>query len=414
MPTQRHRADTRQGFKKNGGSKLGQRAVTPVLPLGAETAATPGAGRRVDGMNGARLLKILGGFVSQRLLRRLSPPKKRGGDINQRFSQAHARKSKAGGGLGKLDPGETSRAATIGSGRSYASISAASNSSKRPSEPSGSLMKASAVSVALTWPPRSHPFLFFLARELDLPMFVSRTSRAPEFEGALAKLPAQERTARDLCDVARGVCSERRGERNDLIVRRGAFLKFFRRSLHFIDIWSQNQRDIFPKSPQSRNVTFSRSQATFVSLTRRCHFHFTRKTAMETQRETRLRCTSVRILQGNHLTRASTPFRDIQEDFPSAAFIARFRFGASREVIEARLLNVFHYLAEAETETRAVSAHLRLRPSWLRVQNNFRSGKTQRRCVSRHRDARAPVWRSRPVLRYPRLRVVYRECAWPR
>lgn len=84
-------------------------------------------------MNGAQLLKIVGGFVSQRLLRSLFQ-KERKKNINQRVSQAHARKSKAGAEarrFDKLDPRETSRAATIGSGRSYASISSASNSSKR-------------------------------------------------------------------------------------------------------------------------------------------------------------------------------------------------------------------------------------------------------------------------------------------
>lgn len=61
----------------------------------------------------------------------------------------------------KLDPREASRAASIGSGRSYGSISSASNSSKRLLGPSGSLMKASVVSAALTYPPLSHLILFF-------------------------------------------------------------------------------------------------------------------------------------------------------------------------------------------------------------------------------------------------------------
>lgn len=56
--------------------------------------------------------------------------------------------------------------------------------------------------------------------------------------------------------------------------------------------------------------------------------------------------------------------------FPSAVFSAIFRFWAILEVIEVQLPTVFYYLAEAEMETRAVSAYLCLLSSWLQVKTN--------------------------------------------
>lgn len=78
------------------------------------------------------------------------------------------------------------------------------------------------------------------------------------------------------------------------------------------------------------------------------------------------------VLQKNHLTRPSNLSVTLERSFqvqvlPLAVCIAIFRFGAILWVMEVQLLNVFYYLAEAEMETRAVSAHLCPLSSWLRV-----------------------------------------------